>query len=258
VEVLASRAPVESLSITQLTTTAHTLPGIVHAVGQPDLHLGTKFPIGSVFATLAVEWLGTRPHSRSQVDGEKGKKVAEKLRGLEGPWRTQAYREIWLQDIQGHSYSTGEQWDGALGTIGAGNHFAEIQVVEESSLATTENGLQQNDVILIVHSGSRGYGGSVLKKFTTETRTSFEEGSADAIDYMKEHDKACEWAKANRDLIALRFLACLEPGNENWSLGSSNAYDFGEGSTKMIELARKALQQRKVVDIWHNTVERVP
>jgi RNA-splicing ligase RtcB len=209
-------------------------------------------------ATLAVEWLGTRPHSRSQVDGEKGKKVAEKLRGLEGPWRTQAYREIWLQDIQGHSYSTGEQWDGALGTIGAGNHFAEIQVVEESSLATTENGLQQNDVILIVHSGSRGYGGRVLKKFTTETRTSFEEGSADAIDYMKEHDKACEWAKANRDLIALRFLACLEPGNENWSLGSSNAYDFGEGSTKMIELARKALQQRKVVDIWHNTVERVP
>jgi RNA-splicing ligase RtcB len=26
----------------------------------------------------------------------------------------------------------------------------------------------------------------------------------------------------------------------------------------MIELARKALQQRKVVDIWHNNVERVP
>jgi RNA-splicing ligase RtcB len=271
VEVLASRAPVESLSITQLTTTAHTLPGIVHAVGQPDLHLGTKFPIGSVFASkkwihppliggdigCGMAWYKTTL-SRSQVDGDKGKKVAEKLRGLEGSWRTQAYREIWLQDVQGHSYSTGEQWDGALGTIGAGNHFAEIQVVEESSLATTENGLQQNDIILIVHSGSRGYGGSVLKKFTTETRTSFEEGSADAIDYMKEHDKACEWAKANRDLIALRFLACLEPGNENWSLGSSNADDFGEGSTKMIELARKALQQRKVVDFWHNNVERVP
>ncbi|KAF2632060.1 hypothetical protein BU25DRAFT_454430 [Macroventuria anomochaeta] len=51
VKVLTSNAPVESLSITQLTTTAHTLPGIVHAVGQPDLHQGTKFPIDAVFAS---------------------------------------------------------------------------------------------------------------------------------------------------------------------------------------------------------------
>ena len=195
---------------------------------------------------------------RSQVDGDKGKKVAEKLRGLEGPWRTQAYRETWLQDGKGNSYSTGEQWDNALGTIGAGNHFAEIQVVEESSLAKEENGLCQNDVVLLVHSGSRGYGGSVLKKFTTETRTSFEDGTADATDYMKEQDKACKWAKANRDLIALRFLACLEPGNESWSLGSSDADEFDDDSVKMIGSAKMALQRRKVVDIWHNNVERVP
>jgi RNA-splicing ligase RtcB len=109
-----------------------------------------------------------------------------------------------------------------------------------------------------VHSGSRGYGGSVLKKFIMETRTSFEEGTADAIDYMKEPDKACEWAKANRDLIALRFLACLEPGNESWSLGSSDADEFDDGSVKLIGSAKMALQCRKVVDIWHNNVERVP
>jgi hypothetical protein len=51
VELLTSNTPVESLSITQLSTTAHTLPGIVHAVGQPDLHPGTKFPIGAVIAS---------------------------------------------------------------------------------------------------------------------------------------------------------------------------------------------------------------
>jgi RNA-splicing ligase RtcB len=104
VEVLANKAPVESLSVTQLTTTAHTLPGIVHAVGQPDLHPGTKFPIGSVFTSekwihppliggdigCGMAWYKTTL-PRSQVDGNKGKKVAEKLRALEGPWRTQAY-----------------------------------------------------------------------------------------------------------------------------------------------------------------------
>jgi hypothetical protein len=43
VHVLASKAAVDKLSITQLETTAHTLPGIVHAVGQPD-RTQTKFP----------------------------------------------------------------------------------------------------------------------------------------------------------------------------------------------------------------------
>jgi hypothetical protein len=59
-----------------------------------------------------------------------------------------------------------------------------------------ENGLHQDDVIPLVHSGSRAYGGSVPKKFTTETRTSFVEGTADAIEYAREHDKDREWAKA--------------------------------------------------------------
>ncbi|KAF1939546.1 hypothetical protein EJ02DRAFT_456845 [Clathrospora elynae] len=270
VEILAFKAPVESLSLTQLTTTAHTLPGIVHAVGQPDLHPGTKFPIGAVFASkgwihppliggdigCGMAWYKTTL-SRSQVDGGKGKKVAEKLRGLEGAWRTQAYRESWLQDDQGHNCSAGEQWDSALGTIGAGNHFAELQVVEELSLTNDDGiGLRQDDVVLLVHSGSRGFGGSVLKKFTSDLRTSFEEGSPDASAYMKEHDKACEWAKANRDLIALRFLACLEPGNVSWHLGSSDAH-YDDDGIKMIAMAKKNLQPRKLVDIWHNNVERV-
>lgn len=193
--------------------------------------------------------------ARSQVDGDKGKKVADKLRGLEGPWRTQAHREAWMQEKDG-SCAAGEEWDKSLGTIGAGNHFAEIQVVEESSLFENDKlTLHQYDVILLVHSGSRGYGGSVLKKYTTDSHTSFEENSQEAIEYIKEHDKACQWAKANRDLIALRFLACLEPGNESWELGSST----GESDVDAVAIsnARTTLQQRKVVDIWHNNVERV-
>jgi RNA-splicing ligase RtcB len=195
--------------------------------------------------------------SRSQVDGDKGKKVAEKLRGLEGAWRTQALREIWLRDGEG-SCSAGEQWDSSLGTIGAGNHFAEIQVVEQSSIAQDcKLGLRQDDVILLVHSGSRGYGGSILKKYTTESNISFEEGSPEAVSYMEEHDKACRWARANRDLIALRFLACLEPGNGDWQLGSSDVENSYEANSEGIARAKKALQQRRAVDIWHNNVERV-
>lgn len=194
--------------------------------------------------------------SRNQVDGDKGKKVAEKLRGLEGEWQTQAHRKVWLQDEKG-SCSAGEEWDKSLGTIGAGNHFAEVQVVEDSSISERgELGLQENDVVLLVHSGSRGYGGSVLKRFTTESQTSFAEGSEEADAYIQEHDKACRWAKANRDLIALRFLACLEPGHTPWELGTSSTNE-GDVDIAAIALARETLQDRKVVDIWHNNVERI-
>ncbi|KAI4707847.1 hypothetical protein J4E89_007476 [Alternaria sp. Ai002NY15] len=271
VEVLASEATlVEPLALTQLGTTARTLPGIIHAVGQPDLHPGTKFPIGAVFASkgwihppliggdigCGMAWYKTTLN-RSQVDGNKGKNVANQLRGLEGAWRNQDYREKWLLDEDNCSISAGKQWDAALGTIGAGNHFAEIQVVEESGFAKSDDGLHQDDVVLLVHSGSRGLGGSILKKYTTDSRTSFPDDSEDANAYLEEHNKACEWAKANRDLIALRFLACLEPGNEDWQLGDSNASDFGEEGITMIATAKAALRKRKVVDIWHNNVECV-
>lgn len=193
--------------------------------------------------------------SRNQVDGDKGKKVAEKLRGLEGPWRTQAQREAWLQE-KGSTWSAGEEWDKALGTIGAGNHFAEIQVVEEATADIEQLGLSVNDVILLVHSGSRGYGGSILKKFTSGSHISIEADSKEASEYMKEHDKACGWAKANRDLIALRFLSCLEPGNENWELGSANANGTNVDAAT-VSLARTTLQDRKIVDIHHNNVQKV-
>jgi RNA-splicing ligase RtcB len=164
--------------------------------------------------------------SRAQVDGDRGKKVAQKLCGLEGAWRTQKTRESWLQDHAG-SCSVGDEWDRAIGTIGAGNHFAEIQVVEEATTTDKEQGLAEGDVILLVHSGSRGYGGSVLKRFTADSQDSLHEDSEQAKEYLKAHDMACRWARANRDLIALRFLSCLEPGEDAWAL-----------------------------DIWHNNLQR--
>lgn len=195
--------------------------------------------------------------SRSHVDGTKGKKVAEKLRGLEGPWRTQSHREAWLRDDHDNR-SVGEQWDVALGTIGAGNHFAELQVVEDSSMTGSEQAtLGQGDVVLLVHSGSRGYGGSVLKKYTADSQTSLEATSLEGIAYLQDHDKACKWAQANRDLIALRFLSCLEPGNEEWCLGASEAKSSNDLDLLAIEHTKKMLQERKVVDLWHNNVERV-
>lgn len=106
-----------------------------------------------------------------------------------------------------------------------------------------------------MHSGSRGYGSSILKKYTSEGQVSLEEGSEEAREYLEEHDRACRWAKANRDLIALRFLSCLEPWEPAWSLGKNDA-DV-ETVDDAISCAKAELEARRVVDIWHNNVERV-
>lgn len=276
IEVLAVGAFIDSLSITQLETTARTLPGMVHAVAQPDLHPGTKFPIGAVFVSqgwihppivggdigCGMAWFKTLL-SRSQVEGDKGRKTAEKLRGLEGVWRTQKAREIWLEnDEETANYKAGEEWDAALGTIGAGNHFVELQVVEESGMSkptsateASQHILYEGEVVFLVHSGSRGYGGHILKQYTENGRESIQEDDPTAKSYLEVHDRACGWASRNRDLIALRFLACLEPGETDWGLGTNDSSPDSHTSARDIRTARLAIQARKVVDIYHNNVE---
>ena len=275
---LANRALIDPLSITQLETTAQTLPGIIHAVAQPDLHPGTKFPIGAVFVSdgwihppliggdigCGMAWYKTRL-TPSHVECEKGRKLAEKLRGVEGPWRTQQNRLTWLTDSSKSDsptiHSAGEEWDTSLGTIGAGNHFAEIQVVEEvldgnwksNSTLEPRQILKEGEVVLLVHSGSRGFGGDILKRYTSNDRTSMRSSEPAASAYLEEHDRACAWAARNRDLIALRFLACIEPGQESWDLGINDS--DSSATVEDIQTAARAVQSRKVVDICHNNVE---
>ena len=281
INILANKSFIDPQSVTQLETTARTLPGIIHAVAQPDLHPGNRYPIGAVFVSegwihppliggdigCGMAWYKTKL-SASQVEGDKGRKVAENLRGLEGAWRTQGNRLAWLTgnlsngSSETDSLSAGEEWDTSLGTIGAGNHFAEIQVVEEvvpgnwqdRNTNSSRGMLREGEVVLLVHSGSRGYGGDILKRYTVDNQISMQITDSQASAYLLEHDRACGWASRNRDLIALRFLACLEPGEERWTLGSNDI--TSSASRQDIQEAWEAIQGRKVVDLCHNNVER--
>ena len=76
---------------------------------------------------------------------------------------------------------------------------------------------------LLVHSGSRGLGQSILVDHVTHHNHDGIEASRsgddnhDLIDYMEKHDEAVRWAELNRELIARRFLKAIR-ANGNCAL----------------------------------------
>jgi release factor H-coupled RctB family protein len=95
-----------------------------------------------------------------------------------------------------------------LGTVGRGNHFVElarIETVVEPGHAS-RLGLTAGDLVLIVHSGSRGLGEQILRAHTDV------HGAGPAPDpaaYLAMHDDAVRWGSLNRRLIAARVAHAL-------------------------------------------------
>jgi release factor H-coupled RctB family protein len=233
VRVLASQNTwIEGSAVAQLEKTAE-LPGMKLAVGLPDLHPGKGSPIGAAFA--AEGWIYP-----ALVGNDIGCGI--------GLWRTELNaakpkREVWadrLHDLDGAWGGDAREWlasrgippanhESSLGTIGSGNHFAELQAIEtmENPALCAQLGLAKDSVYLCVHSGSRGFGEAILRDhFDRHGTAGIPAGSEESARYLERHDHAMRWASANRELIAARMLERLR----------------SDGT--------------RIVDICHNWVER--
>jgi len=130
--------------------------------------------------------------------------------------------------------------EGSLGTVGGGNHFCEITAVERiiDETAAERLGIQEGALYLLVHTGSRGLGASILMDQTrTESNPYIPPDSPQLPVYLAEHDYAVQWARANRDLVAHRVKECLLPTSE---------------SDQSDELQPSDLC--RIVDVTHNSV----
>lgn len=220
----------ETAAVDQLIKTVE-LPGMLCGVGLPDLHPGKGQPIGAAFITKNCIY----PHLvgsdigcgmglwKLEVLAKKVKpsRWEKKLIDLDGPWggdkadwlEREGLREPESDALALMLLNANEK----LGTIGGGNHFVEIQQVNEvfDELALLASGLQQQSTVLLVHSGSRGLGQSILRHHVDQYQSQslpilkgYREESA-AKTYLSKHDYAVRWAMANRALIAKRFSDCL-------------------------------------------------
>jgi release factor H-coupled RctB family protein len=211
----SARSWIEGEAVRQLYATAK-LDGVQLAVGFPDLQPGRGSPVGAAFVTDGVIY----PHL---IGGDIGCGMAlfktdlvrrdakldrwAALRfNLEHPWHEFADGYLAEQHLE----ST--EFDSALGTIGGGNHFAELQTVEQvlDVAAFKKLGLGKQQLVVLVHSGSRGLGEAVLRTHVDQHfGNGVEADSFAAEEYLRGHDLATRWANANRELIARRFVAAL-------------------------------------------------
>jgi release factor H-coupled RctB family protein len=221
VKVIASaKTWIESDAIKQLETTAK-LEGMIMAVGLPDLHPGKTYPIGAAF--ICKEWIYPTLVGNDigcgmgfwktdlKTNKMKPEKWVDKLYNLDSPWEGDSAAFLHDRQVETTVY------DGVLGTIGGGNHFAELQKIESIQDAETFNslGMEQQNLYLLVHSGSRGLGESILRShIDAHGHQGLLENTAEAHQYLKKHDHAVNWAEANRSLIAYRFLSCLRADGE--------------------------------------------
>jgi release factor H-coupled RctB family protein len=155
---------------------------------------------------------------------------------LEHPWEGNVAEALAAAELE----ST--EFDEALGTLGGGNHFAELQLVQEVLDASTFNrfGLGKQQLVVLVHSGSRGLGESVLRAYVDEHQAKGSDAdSFAAAAYLKHHDIAVRWAKANRALIARRLVEAIGAEAECLWDGCHNSITRYESEGETLWVHRK-------------------
>jgi release factor H-coupled RctB family protein len=207
----SAKSWIEGEALRQLYATSK-LEGMRLAVGFPDLHPAKGSAVGAAFVTEGLIY----PY---RIGGDIGCGMALFKTDLVrrdvklDSWAQIPFdlEHVWTDEIAevlAKEALESTEFDEALGTLGGGNHFAELQAVEEvlNAREFKKFGLGTQQLVVLVHSGSRGFGESVLRDYVAEHQAS---GSAAesfaAAAYLQGHDLAVRWAKVNRKLLAERF-----------------------------------------------------
>lgn len=183
------------------------LAGVTRVVGLPDLHAG-KIPVGTVTQTDGILY----PHligndigcgmglfeTRLALRKYKQDKMVTRLNYIRA-----------LEDIPTNNPYEEESPIFDLGTIGGGNHFAEFQAVHEicDPTAFQALGIDKSKMLILIHSGSRGYGQRILNAFPSVDGYPLLSGQGQS--YLEQHDDALLWARRNRQIVAEKLMDWL-------------------------------------------------
>ncbi|MFW6046247.1 MAG: RtcB family protein [Candidatus Woesearchaeota archaeon] len=152
--------------------------------------------------------LGVKTDKRSKAYFEK---VIEK--GLKSVAKKEDYSRVesygsmktTKEHISNKAYKRGIT---SLGTLGSGNHFVEIQKVENVYQEISQFGLKKNQIVFMVHSGSRGFGHQIAKDYLEKIEKKYPN--------MDVFNKNLRYVKFDSELGQQYFSAMKAAANFAW------------------------------------------
>jgi tRNA-splicing ligase RtcB len=135
-----------------------------------------------------------------------------------------------------------------VGTLGSGNHFLEIQVVEEvfDREAAQTFGLHEGQVTLMIHCGSRGFGYQVCEDYLSVM------GAAASKYHIELPDRqlACAPVASSEGRRYLAAMACA--ANYAWANRQMIMHLTEEALLHALKISPRDLGLRLVYDVAHN------
>ena len=152
------------------------------------------------------------------------------------------------------------------GTLGSGNHFAEIQYIDEiyDEKAANSLGLFKDHIAVMIHTGSRGFGHQVCTDFLTVMQKAVLKynidlpdrelacapfNSPEARDYISAMKAAANYAWANRQCIMHwvkeSFMKVFNAGPND--LGMGLVYDVAHNIAKIEEHTVDGMKRQLIV-----------
>lgn len=139
-----------------------------------------------------------------------------------------------------------------LGTLGSGNHFLEVGVVDEvfDAEAARAFGLFEGQVTLMLHSGSRGLGYQVCDDFLAAMTK-----QAKALEIeLPDRQLVCAWIQSEAGRRYLAAMACA--ANYAWANRQIMMHLCREVFQKTLSLSPRSLNMRLVYDVCHNIAKK--
>ncbi|XP_063675464.1 RNA-splicing ligase RtcB homolog isoform X1 [Bolinopsis microptera] len=136
-----------------------------------------------------------------------------------------------------------------LGTLGAGNHYAEIQVVEEifNKQAAKRMGIdEEGQVCVMIHCGSRGLGHQVATDALTEMERAMKR------DNIVVNDRQLACARINSEEGQNYLKAMAAAANYAWVNRSSMTFLCRQAFAKIFNSTPDDLDMHMIYDVSHN------
>ena len=139
-----------------------------------------------------------------------------------------------------------------LGTLGSGNHFLEVGVVDQifDPDAARIFGLHENQVTLMLHSGSRGLGYQVCDDFLREMNQYVKE-----LDFnLPDRQLACAPIQSDQGQRYFNAMACA--ANYAWANRQIMMHHCRQVFQYTLDMSPKSLDMRLLYDVSHNIAKR--